>query len=173
MQQEFVLKDLKGIFPWVSPRTLIYWSERDLLQPELQDSSGKGSTRRYSYRNLIEISFISELLRRGLPFAKIKLIINSKKYKEIIQKKKWDKIFWESQQIVSASVPMDREAAYAIEFNFTSIEDFKKKGGEYLFGGRVKGKKGHYSILLNSSILIISFHALDAFVRKQIERVLE
>ena len=104
MKNEFVHKDLKKIFPWISPRTLIYWVERGLVKPSFADASGRGSSRRYSYTNLIEIAFIGELLRRGLPFTEIKRILDTEEYKKIIDKEKWDSVYWYSQEIIAAPV---------------------------------------------------------------------
>ena len=173
MKTEFIHRDLIKIFPWISPRTLIYWVERGLLRPTFEDASGRGSSRKYSYKNLMEIASISELLRRGLPFAAIKRIIKSKEYGDIIENEKWDQIFWEEQEIVSAPVPMDKEPPYSTRCFSVNIHDFVKSKSAYLFGSPPKKKdKGYtYPIFGTSSIIMISFHGLNNFVQEQVKKL--
>jgi DNA-binding transcriptional MerR regulator len=94
MKSEFFHRDLIQIFPSVKPRTIISWTERGLIEPEFEDASGRGSARRYSYRNLMEITFISELLRFGVPFSFINQITESSEYRSIIADRKWSTTFW-------------------------------------------------------------------------------
>lgn len=58
-------KDVIKIFPGVSPRTLINWSEKGLFEPAVQPD-GTGSRREYSVYNLVEIGIILELRSFGL-----------------------------------------------------------------------------------------------------------
>lgn len=58
-------KDVIKVFPGVSPRTLINWSERGLFEPAVQPD-GTGTRREYSVYNLVEIGIILELRSFGL-----------------------------------------------------------------------------------------------------------
>jgi DNA-binding transcriptional MerR regulator len=70
--------DILKMFPWLKPRTLISWSERGLIKADFGEASGRGSSRVFSYSNLIEIVTIADLSKTGLPFSVIKKIIQSK-----------------------------------------------------------------------------------------------
>lgn len=50
----------------VNPRTLIDWSKRGLVIPEVQDAAGTGTRRRYSERNLVELAIAKTLLADGI-----------------------------------------------------------------------------------------------------------
>ena len=92
--REFVHKEVLKIFPWIKPRTLISWSERGLIQPEYKEASGRGTRRRYSYQNLIEIGFISELLDYGIPFNMIRIFIQDQEgLGKELRKKGFDIVF--------------------------------------------------------------------------------
>jgi len=160
MQTEFFHRDLTRIFPWISPRTLIYWVERGLVQPSIENASGRGSARRYSYSNLIEIAFINELLSIGLPFSKIQRIVKTKEYREIIENHRWDSVFWEYMRVVPARASKDRGAPHEFGVNFSTRKEFKEYWGKYLFGS-------HFT----SSVIIVSFSALEHFVREHIQKI--
>lgn len=50
----------------ISYRQLDYWARTDLLRPSLADARGSGTQRLYSYRDLLELKVIKELLDAGL-----------------------------------------------------------------------------------------------------------
>jgi DNA-binding transcriptional MerR regulator len=50
----------------ITYRQLDYWARTDLVRPELTDAAGSGSRRRYSYRNLLELRIIKQLLDAGI-----------------------------------------------------------------------------------------------------------
>jgi DNA-binding transcriptional MerR regulator len=93
MKNTFIHTDILKIFPRVKARTMISWSERGLIQP-LQDASGRGSSRVYSYKNLIEIGIISQLLQYGISFSQILLIMRSDEMTNLLKKESWDVIFY-------------------------------------------------------------------------------
>jgi DNA-binding transcriptional MerR regulator len=104
MNSVFLHRNLIKIFPYVKPRTIISWTERGLLKPDYEDASGKGSSRRYSYRNLLEIAFISELFSYGLPFSMVKNIVDSTQYKEVISSENQEKVLWVEQTVGNLSI---------------------------------------------------------------------
>ena len=69
--QEFQHKDVLRLFPWIKARTLISWVERGLVKPDFQDAAGKGTRRGYSYKNLIEILLVDELLSWGISYRDV------------------------------------------------------------------------------------------------------
>lgn len=50
----------------ITYRQLDYWARTGLLRPSLADARGSGSRRRYSYRDLVELKVIKELLDAGV-----------------------------------------------------------------------------------------------------------
>lgn len=50
----------------ISYRQLDYWARTDLLRPSLADARGSGTQRLYSYRDLLELKVIKQLLDAGL-----------------------------------------------------------------------------------------------------------
>jgi DNA-binding transcriptional MerR regulator len=50
----------------ITYRQLDYWARTDLVRPSLADASGSGTRRRYSYRDLLELRMIKNLLDAGI-----------------------------------------------------------------------------------------------------------
>ena len=50
----------------ISYRQLDYWARTDLLRPSLADAAGSGTQRRYSYRDLVALKVIKNLLDAGI-----------------------------------------------------------------------------------------------------------
>jgi hypothetical protein len=50
----------------ITYRQLDYWARTDLVRPSLNDASGSGSRRRYSYQDLLELKMIKNLLDAGI-----------------------------------------------------------------------------------------------------------
>lgn len=56
----------------ISYRQLDYWARTDLVRPSLADARGSGSRRRYSYRDLLELKVIKQLLDAGLKLESVR-----------------------------------------------------------------------------------------------------
>jgi DNA-binding transcriptional MerR regulator len=50
----------------ITYRQLDYWARTDLIRPSVADARGSGSQRRYSYRDLLELKVIKNLLDAGV-----------------------------------------------------------------------------------------------------------
>jgi len=50
----------------ITYRQLDYWARTDLVRPSLAEARGSGSRRRYSYRDLLELKAIKNLLDAGI-----------------------------------------------------------------------------------------------------------
>jgi len=50
----------------ITYRQLDYWARTDLVRPSVADAQGSGSRRRYSYRDLLELKAIKNLLDAGI-----------------------------------------------------------------------------------------------------------
>jgi len=56
----------------ITYRQLDYWARTDLIRPSLADASGSGSRRRYSYRDLLELRVIKNLLDAGIKLESVR-----------------------------------------------------------------------------------------------------
>ena len=50
----------------ITYRQLDYWARTDMLRPSISDARGSGTQRRYSYRDLLELKVIKNLLDAGV-----------------------------------------------------------------------------------------------------------
>src|SRR3979490_2295551 len=50
----------------ITYRQLDYWARTDLLKPSISEARGSGTQRRYSYRDLLELTVIKQLLDAGV-----------------------------------------------------------------------------------------------------------
>ncbi len=60
----------------ISYRQLDYWARTGLLRPSLQEASGSGSQRRYSFDDLVHLRVIKSLLDAGMSLKKIRSAID-------------------------------------------------------------------------------------------------
>src|SRR3954454_5657398 len=59
----------------ITYRQLDYWARTDLIRPSIADARGSGTQRRYSYRDLVELKVIKQLLDAGLELKTARRII--------------------------------------------------------------------------------------------------
>jgi len=60
----------------ITYRQLDYWARTDLLRPSLTDASGSGSRRAYSYRDLLELKVIKNLLDSGIKLESVREVFS-------------------------------------------------------------------------------------------------
>jgi DNA-binding transcriptional MerR regulator len=60
----------------ISYRQLDYWARTDLIRPSLSDANGSGSRRRYSYRDLLELKVIKNLLDAGIKLESVRVVFD-------------------------------------------------------------------------------------------------
>ena len=56
----------------ITYRRLDYWARTDLVRPSCTDAAGSGSRRRYTYRDLLELRIIKQLLDAGIRLESIR-----------------------------------------------------------------------------------------------------
>jgi DNA-binding transcriptional MerR regulator len=61
----------------ITYRQLDYWARTDLVRPSLADASGSGSRRRYSYRDLLELRMIKNLLDAGIRLETVREVFSN------------------------------------------------------------------------------------------------
>ncbi len=60
----------------ISYRQLDYWARTGLVRPSLLDAAGSGSRRQYSYRDLLELRVIKNLLDAGIKLASVREVFS-------------------------------------------------------------------------------------------------
>ncbi|MBT96098.1 MAG: MerR family transcriptional regulator [Acidimicrobiaceae bacterium] len=60
----------------ISYRQLDYWTRTELISPSIQKGKGSGSRRRYSYKDLLELRVIKNLIDGGIKVEKIREIFD-------------------------------------------------------------------------------------------------
>lgn len=56
----------------ITYRQLDYWARTDLVRPSVADARGSGSRRKYSYRDLLELKVIKNLLDAGIKLESVR-----------------------------------------------------------------------------------------------------
>jgi len=56
----------------ITYRQLDYWARTDLVRPSLSDANGSGTRRSYSYRDLLELKIIKQLLDAGIKLETVR-----------------------------------------------------------------------------------------------------
>src|SRR5205085_52317 len=59
----------------ISYRQLDYWARTDLIRPSIADAQGSGTQRLYSYRDLVELRIIKQLLDAGVSLRRARKAI--------------------------------------------------------------------------------------------------
>lgn len=60
----------------ITYRQLDYWARTGLVRPTLADAAGSGSRRRYSYRDLLELKVIKNLLDAGIRLENVREVFD-------------------------------------------------------------------------------------------------
>ncbi len=61
----------------ITYRQLDYWARTDLIRPSISEAKGSGTQRRYSYRDLLELKVIKQLLAEGMSLQKARFAIKA------------------------------------------------------------------------------------------------
>lgn len=56
----------------ITYRQLDYWARTDLVRPSVIDAKGSGTRRHYSYRNLLELRMVKNLLDAGIRLESVR-----------------------------------------------------------------------------------------------------
>lgn len=87
--QEFTRKELEEILG-IPARRIQFYTDEELLVPEVDNPKGRGTTRKYSRFNLLELLIVRELSDSGVQLVKLKEILG--KLREHVRggSKLWD-----------------------------------------------------------------------------------
>jgi DNA-binding transcriptional MerR regulator len=61
----------------ITYRQLDYWARTDLVRPSVMDANGSGTQRLYSYRDLVELKVIKQMLDAGLALQSARKAVES------------------------------------------------------------------------------------------------
>lgn len=56
----------------ISRRQIGYWDEKHLIKPSVQEASGRGSMRLYSFADLVQLAVVKSLIDQGISLQKIR-----------------------------------------------------------------------------------------------------
>lgn len=99
-EREFQHRDVLRVFPDIKPRSVIHWSEIGLMSSLLQDASGLGTKRLYSFRNLVEIAILRELSVNQLPTRLMRMVMRASRVQEALDQQRWDSIILIKQDVI-------------------------------------------------------------------------
>jgi DNA-binding transcriptional MerR regulator len=97
----------------IIPRYIQFWTEEDLVIPEVDPGKGRGRVRRYSSKNLREFLLIQELSNYGLTLSSIKTITDE------------FRAHAESAAILTGQVPLDNKKYYLIVYTEPQVGDLR------------------------------------------------
>lgn len=75
MKREFTKKEAAEVLG-ITPRTIHFYTDQGIIIPEKANPIGRGTTRKYSRRNLIEFLLVRELAKNGMSLEKIKNVMS-------------------------------------------------------------------------------------------------
>jgi DNA-binding transcriptional MerR regulator len=61
----------------ITYRQLDYWARTELVRPSVVDANGSGTQRQYSYRDLVELKVIKQMLDAGLSLQSARKAVES------------------------------------------------------------------------------------------------
>lgn len=121
MHQEYRSKDIQRIAQ-VSKDKLVHWTRIGIIKP-VKDAEGRGSSRLYSYRNLIEAMICKELNLFNLDTHMMNVIVNTyldaplwegNSFWEMIENRKWrEQIIKEEGVLILQDSPVENGPRYA------------------------------------------------------------
>jgi DNA-binding transcriptional MerR regulator len=76
--KEFTKKHLEEILG-LKRGTVDFYYREGLVQPEIDNPTGRGTRRRYSKKNLIEFAVIRELVSGGIPVKQVKGVLGQQR----------------------------------------------------------------------------------------------
>jgi DNA-binding transcriptional MerR regulator len=74
-KEEFIRKEVATILD-MKPHTIQLYTDRGIVTPDVYAPVGRGTRRKYSKRNLLELAMTRELGKKGISLAQVKTIID-------------------------------------------------------------------------------------------------
>ncbi|MFO7548991.1 MAG: MerR family transcriptional regulator [Acidimicrobiia bacterium] len=105
----------------ITYRQLDYWARTDLLRPSLQQASGSGSQRLYSFSDLVQLKVIKRLLDAGMSLKRIRTAV------EILREQ-----LDSDQPLANVTLLSDGQTIYAAHSPDEVVDVFRR--GQGVFG---------------------------------------
>ena len=105
----------------ITYRQLDYWARTDLLVPSLQQASGSGSQRLYSFTDVVQLKVIKRLLDAGMSLKKIRSAV------EILREQ-----LDSDQPLADVTLLSDGQTIYAAHSEEEVVDVFRR--GQGVFG---------------------------------------
>ncbi len=155
--KEYQHKDILQLFKDLSPRSLVSWTEKGLLAPEYGDARGRGTVRKYSFDNVMQIGVIKELMSLGFTFREIKGLFTDD-YKTKMKDLKYDCVFfWQRPMLRDGQ---SQKFEYLFRSYILSMEEFNNLKAESIFEDFDTYINGKWSTH-KSGMSIINFTAIN------------
>ena len=105
----------------ITYRQLDYWARTDLIRPSLQEATGSGSQRRYSFSDVVQLKVIKRLLDAGMSLKKIRFAV------EILREQ-----MSLDQPLADVTLLSDGQTIYAAHSEEEVVDVFRR--GQGVFG---------------------------------------
>lgn len=105
----------------ITYRQLDYWARTNLLTPSLQEASGSGSQRLYSFSDLVQLKVIKRLLDAGMSLKRIRAAV------EILRRQ-----LASDQPLADVTLLSDGQTIYAAHSPDEVVDVFRR--GQGVFG---------------------------------------
>lgn len=159
----FRYSDVSRVFPDIPARTLRYWTEAGLLNPE-QKADGPGTRRQYSTRNMVEIGLISELVSYGMPHLFITGIMMALSKENLNESDGFDCVIVSNRLRLTANPLGVKMMLSNFDTWIGKMGDFKAKTTELIFNE----KEGLSARTHTISSVIINLAEIWEYVRSKI-----
>ena len=84
IQKEYTEKDIV-LITGINRKSISAYADRRMVIPDIQDAHGRGSTRIYSSRNIIQYMLLKELSSHGLPLRLVQIILQFLSIKNLLE----------------------------------------------------------------------------------------
>jgi DNA-binding transcriptional MerR regulator len=130
----------------ITPRTVWHYTQMQIVSPEVANPKGKGTTRLYSWKNIMEIAVARELARCGISLENVRQIMRAPRLRS--GRTSFDP--WDPKD----ESPMDQRF-YLIVYN-PSGENPRliTTGGDPDSGVKIGGKKAWGDDVFSSAIVV-------------------
>lgn len=169
-------KDIIRVFPDLSPRSLVSWSEKGILIPGVEDARGRGTVRRYSFDNVVQAGIIRELMALGVTFRIIKNFLGEESRKEIIELNYECVLLIQWKVYKVDNVPDEFKVARHPDVRVISIKDFNDLKASAIFSliliGEKRGTKRAIPVDENPSIqsaLTVNISRIHKYVVRELK----
>ena len=105
----------------ITYRQLDYWARTNLIRPSLQEATGSGSQRRYSFSDVVQLKVIKRLLDAGMSLKKIRFAV------EILREQ-----MSLDQPLADVTLLSDGQTIYAAHSEEEVVDVFRR--GQGVFG---------------------------------------